>query len=377
MESRRLFINPGGNGNEESLLLEELRGGRAPHSLRGNQYSKRRGDGNTTGCRLPSRVLAKFCVVCDVALLTLCVKMSAATESESDTVQRCASCGIAGGDDIKLKNCTACYLVKYCSVKCQKEHRPKHKKECKKRAAELRDEILFKQPESSHYGDCPICCLPLPFDPSKSNLYACCSKIICMGCTYTNKKREYDPRLEQKCPFCRKAAPDTDEEFIDLLMKRAEVNDPAAMNEMGAKRYHEGDYKSAFEYWTRAASLGDARAHYQLSTLYCHGRGVEKDKKKRMHHLTEAAIEGHPLARNGLGCIEWEHGRVDRAVKHWIIAAKLGFEKPLECVKDLYKDGVVSKEDFTAALRGYQTFINATKSPQREEAYAYELTEST
>eukprot|EP00985_Skeletonema_marinoi_P006192 scaffold2689_cov70-Skeletonema_marinoi.AAC.15 len=65
----------------------------------------------------------------------------------------CASCGVtAEVDDIKLKNCTACYLVKYCSVKCQKDHRPQHKRECKKRMAELRDEFLFKQPESSHLG---------------------------------------------------------------------------------------------------------------------------------------------------------------------------------------------------------------------------------
>jgi hypothetical protein len=68
----------------------------------------------------------------------------------------CAACGIAGEDDIQLKTCTACKSVRYCSVKCQKEHRSQHKRECKKRAAELRDEILFKQRESSHKGDCPI-----------------------------------------------------------------------------------------------------------------------------------------------------------------------------------------------------------------------------
>ena len=55
----------------------------------------------------------------------------------------CASCGTTANDDIKLKKCTACHLVRYCSVKCQKDHRPHHKKECKKRAAELHDELLF------------------------------------------------------------------------------------------------------------------------------------------------------------------------------------------------------------------------------------------
>jgi len=35
---------------------------------------------------------------------------------------------------------------------------------------ELRDEILFRQPESTHDGDCPICFLPLPVDGKKSNI---------------------------------------------------------------------------------------------------------------------------------------------------------------------------------------------------------------
>eukprot|EP00986_Skeletonema_menzelii_P005248 scaffold1873_cov183-Skeletonema_menzelii.AAC.1 len=137
--------------------------------------------------------------------------MSSAVESESDKMEFCTSCGVAGGDDIKLKKCTACHLVKYCSVKCQRDHRPQHKRECKKRAAELRDELLFKQPESSCFGDCPICCLPLPIDPKKTILNTCCSKRICGGCDYANQMRELEGKLQQKCPFCRKALPDTDE----------------------------------------------------------------------------------------------------------------------------------------------------------------------
>ena len=55
-------------------------------------------------------------------------------------------------------------------------------------------------------------------------------------------------------------------------------------------------------------------------------------------------------------------------MKHYIIAAKLGYDESLKAVKNLYKAGCVSKEDFAAALRGYQAAIDATKSPQREEA---------
>ena len=46
----------------------------------------------------------------------------------------CANCGKHGDDTVKLKDCTACRLVKYCGVDCQKAHRKQHKKACKKRS---------------------------------------------------------------------------------------------------------------------------------------------------------------------------------------------------------------------------------------------------
>ena len=64
--------------------------------------------------------------------------------SNTDTdIYTCASCGKEGGDS--LKACTACKMVKYCNRECQVAHRPLHKKACKKRAAELYDEALFKR----------------------------------------------------------------------------------------------------------------------------------------------------------------------------------------------------------------------------------------
>ena len=294
--------------------------------------------------------------------------MSAAVESGRDEVNCCASCGVAGVDDIKLKDCSACYLVKYCSVNCQREHRPKHKKECKKRAAELHDEILFQQPESSHLGDCPICCLPLPIGQSNFLSMSCCSNLICNGCNIANKRREEEGRLQHRCPFCRKAVPSTDEQINELLRLRIEANDPVTMRYKGAIRSKKGDHKGAFEYWSKAAALGDAEAHYQLSVLYHEGHGVEKDMKRELYHAEQAAIRGHPRARHNLGWFEEQRGRIDRAAKHFGIAAKLGFDMSLQRLKDLYKIGLVRKDDFAAALRGQQAAIDATKSPQREEA---------
>ena len=58
--------------------------------------------------------------------------------------------------------------------------------------------------------------------------------------------------------------------------------------------------------------MGDVSAHYQLSTLYDNGEGVEKDEKKQIHHLTEAAIGGNPYAHYNLALLEERSGRTWR-----------------------------------------------------------------
>jgi hypothetical protein len=296
--------------------------------------------------------------------------MSEDLPEEADDVICCTSCGITTSVDIKLKKCNACDLVRYCSDKCQQEHSPKHEEACKKRAADIHDDLLFRQPESSHLGDCPICLLPLPIDPTKSTLMSCCSKSVCNGCNYANQSREVEQSLHQTCPFCRHPAPKTDAEADKNTIKRAAANDPVALRRMAAIRYKEGDYGSAFDYCTKAAELGDADAHYQLSLLYHIGGGVEKDIKMVIYHSEQAAIGGHPEARYNLGGVEKILGRIERAVKHFIIAANLGYDSSLEQLRECYAMGVVQKEDYAAALRAHQAAVDATKSPQRVAAAA-------
>jgi len=240
--------------------------------------------------------------------------MGADEAEPADTMMCCASCGTSECDDIKLKTCTACKLVKYCSVECQKKHRSQHKKACKKKVAEIRDDLLFKQPEISHYGDCPICLLPFPIDEkiSRSAVMACCIKTICNGCAYANALREDKESLGHKCPFCRHPAPKSKEEAEVIAMRRIEAKDPVAMAQMGTKRLIEGDFSGAYEYWAKAAELGDAGAHYHLAVMYDEGQFVEKDMKKAMYHWEEAAIAGHPGARHNLGCYEGNRRKRER-----------------------------------------------------------------
>jgi tetratricopeptide (TPR) repeat protein len=299
-----------------------------------------------------------------------------ATASEEDEEARaaevCASCGIAALDNIILEDCDGCDLVKYCGDKCRGEHRHWHAGDCKRRAKELHDRKLFTQPDSCCYGECPICFLPLPLVMSKSTLKACCSKTICNGCNYAHRISNKNDLTLTHCPFCREPVPADDEEHEKRIMKRAKANDPVALCELGLIRYYDGDYDGAVEFLAKAAELGDLVARYQLGWMYERGEGVEKDKEKEVYHYERAAIGGQLDARYNLGNHEeWNGGRVDRAVKHWIISANLGHTESMEALWDHYKNGNMSKEDLEATLRAHQAAIDAMKSPEREAAQAF------
>ena len=289
----------------------------------------------------------------------------------------CASCSIAEIGDIKLVPCDGCDLVKYCSDECQQNHKSEHEEQCKKRAAELRDELLFKQPESSYLGDCPICSLPLPLNPSKSDMTNCCSKVICQGCAYTKNWRDDETRRQRTCPFCREPAAKTQEEADKRSMKRVEANDPVAMCLHAVHEFNKRNYPSAFEYFSKAAELGDAEAHHKLSNMYLLGKGVEKDVGKHIYHLEEAAIGGHPEARYHLGFYEQGLENRNRAVMHWIIAARHGHDKSIKALMEAFRQGFLKKDVLAAVLRLHKRAVDATKSPQRKEAEGFAQFRST
>ena len=284
------------------------------------------------------------------------------------SVDLCASCscGTAAVDDIKLKyvmvaaiSCViAAMIVRVISTM-----------KTKKRKAELRDKQLFTQPDGICYGECPICCLPLHSNPTYSIMMSCCCKMICKGCSYENRKREIEQGLEHRCAFCREPEPKSLDEYDKQIMKRVKKNnDPVAITEMGKKHYHEKDYGKALQYFTKAAGMGNLPALHLLGSLYKDGNGVEKDITRAIRHWEKAAIGGHPQARYNLGIHEKTNGGFKRAARHLIIAANLGEDRSLSSIKDLFVHGKASKEDYAAALRGYQSAVDATTSLARKKA---------
>ena len=283
----------------------------------------------------------------------------------------CANCG-KGGEEASMNACNKCDLVVYCNAACKKKHRSKHKKECKKRAAELHDIELFKLPSPPE--DCPICMLPLPSMDTGHKYYSCCGKEICSGCIHAVAIRD---KVEQKCPFCRTPAPNSDKEIFGQLNKRIEVGDAGAMFSLGCC-YREGiyglpqDYEKALELYHRAGELGCARAYFNIGNSYYNGEGVERDNKKANHYDELAAMRGSPEARYNLGVEEKRKGFMKRALKHALIATVSGYKKSLDIIQIMYKDGDVSKDDYTKALRAYQAYLSEIKSDHGDEAAIFD-----
>ena len=299
--------------------------------------------------------------------------------TDSITTEICANCGKEGGS---LKSCAACKLVKYCSRDCQIAHRAQHKKGCRRRAAELReeevkraaelhDEKLFKQPPSL-YGDCPICFLQIPAFYLGSRYKSCCGKDICSGCIHAMQQLDGGIGL---CPFCRTPTPESDK-VIERLHKRVETNDPRAIFILG-NHYSEGshglaqDHTKALELYHRAAELDNTQSYHNIGNAYFHGNGVEMNEKKAMHYWELSAMGGASPARHNLGALEQKRGNIDRAVKHYMIAVGGGDNLSLKTFHALYSNGKVTKEKYAKALRAYQQYVGEVKSDQRDAAAAF------
>ena len=301
------------------------------------------------------------------------ISSMADTDNNNMPTLICANCGKGGESAGDLKACTACKMVKYCNRDCQIAHRTQHKKACKRRAAELQDIKLFKQPLPNK--DCDICMLLLPSLDTGSKYRSCCGKRICSGCVHAVAKRDG----VGLCPFCRTPAPTTNEESIIQIKKRVEIGDAEAIYGLGCW-YYDGmygmpqDHNKALELWHRAAELGYAPSYHNIANAYSRGNGVERNEKKANHYWELAAMGGVVEARHNLGNAEGRKGNMDRALKHYMIAAGSGDNNSLDMIKQMFLKGFATKDDYAKALQTYQAHLNEIKSPQRDEAAAFHET---
>ena len=267
-------------------------------------------------------------------------------------------------------------------------------------AAQNLEQRLMTSGHERPEGDrCPICFLLIEFPPSKhSKMNVCCMKRVCNGCVFAARQQG----IFDRCPFCRTSFTNDDASILARIQKRVGKGDADAIFFLG-DMYFQGemgvtkDVPRAIELWTEAAELGSLDAHYKLGYKYYDGDGVEADKPRGIHHWQQAAMKGHALSRNMLAFIEYINGRLEQyengnhqladnlgaveatngnyqlAVQHLMISAKMGFEKSLNAIKEMFKEGHATKAQYGEALLGYRDAAEEMKSPQREEAKRLEL----
>ena len=81
---------------------------------------------------------------------------------------------------------------------------------------------------------------------------------------------------------------------------------------------------------------------------------------------------GDTDARHNLGVYEYTKGNMDRALKHRMIAAGVGHNDSLETIKGMFMSGDAMKNDYAKALQAYQANLVEIKSPQRDQAAAFD-----
>ncbi|KAL3791043.1 hypothetical protein ACHAWO_010558 [Cyclotella atomus] len=139
-------------------------------------------------------------------------------------------------------------------------------------------------------------------------------------------------------------------------------------------RYGGGqDQAKGMKLLLRASELGSVSASSTLADMYSNGIYVARDCKKTTHYLELAAKGGNAHARYYLGLEEmFLHGKIDRAIKHWLLACEGGHPDALQGIRNGYTDGTASKADYEKALRSYQQYLDDVKSANRDKAAAHD-----
>ncbi|EJK67100.1 hypothetical protein THAOC_11911 [Thalassiosira oceanica] len=170
--------------------------------------------------------------------------------------------------------------------------------------------------------------------------------------------------------------PNNDADALAMVRARVAKRDHEAIFFLGQQYFYgqlglQKDMRKGVELYTEAVYFGSVDALFNLGLAYYKGEGVQKDVAKAAEFYEKAAMQGCPLSRHRLGCYEIKfRGNYDRAVRHFLISAKMGHEESVETIKEMFKAGVATKEQYAEALKGYQDAAEEMKSHDRDEVSA-------
>jgi len=157
-----------------------------------------------------------------------------------------------------------------------------------------------------------------------------------------------------------------DEDKVEEMIKRAEVNDAASVYVL-ANCYHQGlgglqqNHAKTMELLARAADLGHSKAHYSLAGFYYEGGDMKKDKFHKRPRLWQETKR-----RDTTLDMEHHSGNNERAIKHVIIAAAAGCYCAMNRLNTLFEDGAVRRESIDSTLKAYNISCAEMRSEARD-----------
>ena len=280
----------------------------------------------------------------------------------------CGKCSATEGSEIapRLRSCSRCGLVFYCSRDCQRAHWTDHKQTCIPKAdrapqhQKAVDVSLGAASDAGVAGEmCAICQDTLASGP------ACtlpCTHVFHSTCVAELRKLG----VQQACPLCRTNLPPGPEKVFEEATRRYTV--VHQMVERGRASWHalpkwaQEEVDAAIVGWTATAEDGAAGAQFNMGIIFHEGHGVAKSYEEAFRWFKRAADQGLAEAQFRLGGMLAEGRGVaqsDKEAVYWYRKAANQDDSEAQCNlgKLLEEDRSLARSD-TEAIHWYKKAAN-------------------
>ena len=165
----------------------------------------------------------------------------------------------------------------------------------------------------------------------------------------------------------------SDKKILARLRKRVEIKDTVALHNM-AMVYRDGnlglsvDQAKCIDLLREAADLGTAISHYQLATFHRTGEmGLEQNEEVSLEYMEKAAEGGDVVARHNLGSKEIRSGNVAAGIRHFRLAASVGYKRSMEALIEFFEARLLHHADLAESTRAFYCVRDEMKSKDRDQ----------
>lgn len=152
--------------------------------------------------------------------------------------------------------------------------------------------------------------------------------------------------------------------LLNIDMRQCELkyllsrNDSDSINSVGKEYYDQGKFNEAYQYFVRAARMGEGAALYNLGLMHHFGRGVAKDFEAARDFYEQACECQYPLAYNNLGSLYYNGQGVEvdkaKAFGLFLKGAERGVEASQFSVASMLYHGDGVSVDKAAAKKWFE-----------------------